>query len=274
MKVFIIGGSGLVGGNCYKYFSQQGAEVVATHMAFPTNYSTYFNSCDLDDIQNFKVEGLEPDIVIHCGALTNVDYCEQNEDESYQKTVQSAINVVALCKKLKAKLIYTSTDYVFDGKNGPYTEKAEINPLSIYARHKVAAENEINRYLDDAIIFRITNVYGDEIRGKNFIARIVNDINNGREWNMRLPYDQYATPVNAWDIARAAWLLIRDNKSGIYNVASTDFMNRCQLANKVISYFPNAKATITPVSTRELNQTADRPLTGGLISAKFSFRIP
>ncbi len=274
MKVLIIGGSGLVGGNCFRHFKKQGAQVVATHLAFSTDETVYYNSCDLDDPENYDVKAFGPDIVVHCGALTNVDYCEKNEKESYQKTVQSAINVVSVCRELNAKLVYTSTDYVFDGRDGPYTEEAKINPLSIYARHKVAAEKEIKENLKDALILRITNVYGDEIRGKNFIARIINDIARDREWNMRLPYDQYATPINAFDIARVAWILIRDGKSGIYNVASTDFMNRCQLAAKVISYFPYAKASITPVSTKELNQAADRPLTGGLLSTKFLSEYP
>ncbi len=274
MKVFIIGGSGLVGGNCFKYFQEQGVDVMASHRAFPAEGTVFFDSCDLDHADNFDIVAYNPDVIIHTGALTHVDYCEENEAESYERTVASAKNVVAICQQAKAKLVYTSTDYVFDGKNGPYTEDAEQNPLSVYARHKVEAEAAINQGLSESIIFRITNVYGDEIRGKNFVARIVNDISNGREWTMKLPYDQYATPVNAYDIGRVAFILLRDGKSGVYNVASTDFVNRCQLANRVLSHFPNHKCTVVPVSTKELNQTADRPLTGGLITAKFLSEYP
>jgi dTDP-4-dehydrorhamnose reductase len=274
MKVFIIGGSGLVGGNCLKYFRAQGAEVMASHRAFKTDDTVFYDCCVPDHIDNFDIKSYKPEVIILCGALTHVDYCEENEEESYARTVATARHISELCQEIGAKLVYTSTDYVFDGKNGPYTEDAKMNPLSVYARHKIEAEEIINSALPDALIYRITNVYGDEIRGKNFVARIVNDIKDGREWTMRLPSDQYATPVNAFDIARATWLLLNDNKAGVYNIASTDFVNRCQLAHRVLKHFPDHKCTVVPVTTKELNQTADRPLVGGLITAKFLGEYP
>ncbi len=274
MKILIIGGSGLVGGNCLKYFKEQGAEVIGTHRAFETEDTVFYDCCEPEHQNNYNIDAFHPDVIMLCGALTHVDYCEEHEDESYARTVASTQHIVEVCKRLGAKLVYTSTDYVFDGRQGPYTEDAEMNPLSVYARHKVEAEQIIHNNLTDFLIYRITNVYGDEIRGKNFVARIVNDIQNGREWTMKLPYDQYATPVNAYDIARVTWLLLNDQKTGVYNVASTDFFNRCQLAAKVLSYFPEHKCTVIPTSTADLHQTANRPLTGGLITAKFLSEYP
>jgi len=274
MKAFIIGGSGLVGGNFLKHFGEQGADVMASHREFVTEATVFYDCCEPENPDNFDITAYNPDVIVLCGALTHVDYCEEHEEESYIRTVATTRHVVDICKSINARLVYTSTDYVFDGKNGPYTEDAEMNPLSVYARHKIEAEEIINRELTDFLIFRITNVYGDEIRGKNFVSRIVNDIKSGREWTMKLPYDQYATPVDAYDIARVAWLLLRDNKKGLYNVASTDFVNRCQLANHVLKYFPDHKCTFIPMSTLELNQTADRPLIGGLITAKFISEYP
>ena len=275
MKVLIIGASGLVGGNCLRYFKEKKElEVVGTHMSFQTDDTVYLNTIDISDAKNFDINGFDPDVIIHMGALTNVDYCEENEEESYTKTVSTGKTVVELCKKHNARLVYTSTDYVFDGTHGPYTEDASVNPLSVYARHKLEIEQFILNELPESVVIRITNVYGDEIRGKNFIARILDSIKKREEMNMRLPSDQYATPVNSWDVARAIYELLSNNKSGIYHIASTDFMNRVQLAQKVLSYFPEAKANINGIVTSELKQAADRPLTGGLLALKFLSEFP
>lgn len=270
MRFFVIGASGLVGGNFVKHLLEEGHEVIGTHTSLETDHTVYFNALDLNDSNNFALETFMPEAIVHCAALAHVDYCEDNIQESYDLTVKTAINVIELCKKFNARMVYTSTDYVFDGKNGPYVETDATNPLSVYGKHKLEVEEIMLRELPDTgIILRIGNVYGDEIRGKNFIIRIINDVLSGREWHMNLPQDQYATPVWAYDVARVGTVLATDNKSGIYHVGSTDFMNRIQLAMKVLSYYPGHKCTISGVLTKDLNQRAARPLLSGHISAKF-----
>lgn len=275
MRFFVIGASGLVGGNFVKHLLEEGHEVIGTHTSLETDHTVYFNALDLNDSNNFALETFMPEAIVHCAALAHVDYCEDNIQESYDLTVKTAINVIELCKKFNARMVYTSTDYVFDGKNGPYVETDATNPLSVYGKHKLEVEEIMLRELPDTgIILRIGNVYGDEIRGKNFIIRIINDVLSGREWHMNLPQDQYATPVWAYDVARVGTVLATDNKSGIYHVGSTDFMNRIQLAMKVLSYYPGHKCTISGVLTKDLNQRAARPLLSGHISAKFLNEYP
>ena len=92
------------------------------------------------------------------------------------------------------------------------------------------AENYVLDNIKEAIVLRITNVYGDEIRGKNFVSRIVEQAQNNQHLTLKLPIDQYATPINAADIARCLYLLLNDKQNGIFNIASTDYMNRVQLA--------------------------------------------
>lgn len=274
MKVFIAGASGLVGSNCKKYFTQQGWEVVGSYFSYATKDTVYYNTLEPDDVANFDIAAFQPDVIVHCGALTHVDYCEANEAESYQKTVQSTINLISVARQCQAQLVYISTDYVFDGKDGPYTEEAPVNPLSVYARHKLAAEKMALQELENTLVLRITNVYGDEERGKNFVARIIDQCRNNQKLTLKLPYDQYATPCNAWDIARAMFLLIRDGKKGVYHICSSDFMNRVELALRVLQYFPNADYDLIPMSTQELNQPAQRPLIGGFVKKKFAAEYP
>ncbi|MEX0967227.1 MAG: SDR family oxidoreductase [Bacteroidia bacterium] len=275
MNILILGASGLVGGNCLNLFSGNSQwKVAGTHFSFPTEQTQFFNTLRLDDPDNFDIAAFRPSIILHAGALTHVDHCEDHEEESYQKTVQSTANVALLVKQYNAKFIYISTDYVFDGTNGPYDEEAEVNPLSVYGRHKLEAENIVRATTENHLILRITNVYGDEIRNKNFISRIVEAIIEGKTLQLRLPYDQYATPANAFDIARMLYLLIGDDKKGLYHVASTDSLNRVQLAQRILKHFPVNRVEVIPATTAEIAQKAPRPLQGGLKPQKFLAEYP
>ena len=275
MKFFVIGASGLVGGNFITHLTAQGHEVVGTHNSLEKPNTVFFDAIDINSPDNFDVDGFNPDVIVHCAALAHVDYCEENVQESYDKTVQSAINVIDMCKRSNATIIYTSTDYVFDGVAGPYVETDTLNALSIYGKHKLEVEQLIQKELpNNGIILRICGVYGDEIRGKNFITRIIKDVKDDREWTMKLPQDQYATPVWAMDVAKTSTILAVDGKSGIYHIGSTDFMNRVQLADKVLSYLPKHRCTVIGEWTKNLGQAAARPLMSGHISSKFLSEYP
>jgi len=276
MKVLILGASGLVGGNCLRYFNiKEDVTAIGTYFSYQAKDTFPFNTLDLDDPKNFDVDAFQPDVILHCGALTWVDYCEEHPEESYTKTVASTKNALALAKKFNARLVYISTDYIFDGDAGPYTEDHPHNPKSVYGQHKWEAEELVRQTLPEQhLILRITNVYGDEERNKNFIARMLDNVAKQEPIQFSLPADQYATPVNAADIARALYVLLRDHKTGVYNIASTDWVNRMQLANMVLKRFPNHQVNITPITTHELNQAAPRPLLGGLISKKFLDEYP
>lgn len=275
MNVLILGASGLVGGNCLKYLAKkEDVKVLGTHFSFRTRNTYYFDTLDIENPKNFNVCNFNPTHIIHAGALTHVDYCEEHPDESYAQTVQSTKNVITLAERFGAKIIYISTDYVFDGKNGPYDENAVTNPLSVYGKHKLEAEKLVQNFSSQNLILRITNVYGEEIRNKNFIARLLKAGEEKESLELKLPGDQYATPVNAADIARAIYLLIKDNKSGIYNIASTDYLNRVQLAQKILKHFPGNNVKVLSFQTDVLKQAALRPLQGGLKVHKFLNEYP
>lgn len=274
MKVFIAGASGLVGGNCSKHFTEQGWDVQGSYFSYEVPGTVYYNTLQPDDEKNFDILSFKPDVIVHCGAMTHVDNCEIHPDQSYQQTVQSTINLIAVAKQCGARFVYISTDYVFDGVNGPYKEDDAVNPLSVYARHKLEAEELSLKEFDNTLVLRITNVYGDEVRGKNFVARIIDQCKNKQKLTLKLPYDQYASPANAWDIARAMFVLLNDNKQGIYHIGSTDYLNRVELAMRVLKYFPDAEYDLIPISTAELKQPAARPLLGGFVKMKFSNEYP
>lgn len=274
MKVFIAGASGLVGSNCMRHFKQQGWQVAGSYFSYPTEGTFFYNTLDTAHPDNFDIDEFAPNVIVHCGAMTHVDLCESEPEKSYQQTVQSTLNLIDVARKCGARMVYLSTDYVFDGLNGPYAEDAPVNPLSTYARHKLAAEEAVLREVPEALVLRVTNIYGEEVRGKNFVARIIQQCKDRQRLTLKLPYDQYASPTNAWDIARAMFLLLRDSKSGVYHIGSTDFMNRVQLALRVLQYFPDVAYDLFPTSTEALGQPARRPLIGGFITLKFCSEYP
>ncbi len=274
MNALILGASGLVGGNCLNYFIHMGWNCLGTHFSFETNNTQFYNILNASDIENADIAAFKPDIIVHCGALTWVDYCEEHEEESFEKTVKSTLKAIELAKRFDAKLIYLSTDYVFDGTKGFYSENDDVNPLGVYAKHKLEAEQFIQQSMKDFLICRITNVYGDEIRGKNFIARLIENMQKGEPMELNLPVDQYATPVNAADVARAIFQLVANKATGLYHFASTDYLNRVQLAERVISYFGHEQVILKAVITAQLNQAAERPLIGGMSAVKFNEEFP
>lgn len=274
MKVLVIGASGLVGSHCLKYFKEKDVEVIGTYRNFKTEGTYFFDPLEENCFGFLEKINFKPELIVHCGALTNVDYCEEHQEESENLTLTSTKVIADYCKKNSTRLVYISTDYVFDGLNGPYSEDEKTNPINVYGKHKLEAE-WVAEKIESCIIARITNVYGEEERSKNFIAYLLSVIHSGMEKNFNLPFDQFATPIYAGDIARMIYLLVMDDKKGVYHLASTDYYNRYQLAKKVKSYFMNAShLLLEPISTQSLQQKAKRPLNGGLLNIKFTREYP
>jgi dTDP-4-dehydrorhamnose reductase len=271
MNILIIGASGLVGGNLYQLLSKiESYQVIGTYNNFETENLFFLNASAKEGFPDW-VYMTKWKIIIHTGALTNVDLCEEDPDKSRLLTVDSTLNLIELAKVNKSKFIYISTDYVFDGNDGPYSEDAPVNPLSIYGKHKLDAENLV-KILQDYLIIRITNVYGLEERNKNFLSSIVNDLKKDVQKSVAAPIDQFASPINALDVAKAIQLLIKDNKTGLYHLSSTDYLSRVQYCQIIKKYFPNL--SIKGFITNNGEQKAKRPSKGGLNAEKFILEYP
>ncbi len=274
MKILVCGASGLIGSNAMKVFSQNGWEAFGTYFSHELPGLFFLDTLHLTDAEIDKVVSIAPDVIMHCGALTHVDYCETHPEESYEKTVQSTVNLVSLAQKVSARFVYLSTDYVFDGGEGPYIETDIVNPLSIYGKHKLEAEQHVRAHIPDHIIARVTNVYGEEDRDKNFVSRIINQAKGDSEITLRLPKDQYATPTCAYDIASALYCLLDDSATGTFHLAGLEYMNRVDLALEVMKHFPDRAYVLEAQRTEDLAQDALRPLRAGLLRIKFSDMYP
>ncbi|MEK6843472.1 MAG: SDR family oxidoreductase, partial [Candidatus Micrarchaeota archaeon] len=262
-KILIIGASGQIGGACMQILAKD-FDLVGTYFS---NNKENMLKLDLTDKENLNLvmESTRPSIVILSSALTNVDFCETHPLEAKNMNEDAVKSVSDECNKLGAKLVYLSTDFVFDGNDGPYTEEDIPNPISIYGRTKYNGElnaKKTNKWL----IVRTGNVFDYGFDEKNFVVRTIERLRNGEQ--IKVQSDLFASPTLATHIACAIRLLLLAKKTGLYDVCGLEVMSRYQLAMQIALFFKLDSKLITPIKSLKLNLAASRPLRGGLISKK------
>ncbi len=265
-KVIITGATGLVGNALLKTFSNDPSFKTVGAYFYPEQPGlVYLDITKEDQVREF-FEKETPDIIVHAAANPNVDFCETNPEETRAINVEGSKLLIKYAKKYGAKFVFLSSDYVFDGKNGPYDENAAPNPINEYGRQKVEVENIMQDELDDYIIARTTVVYGWELLGKNFIARLIE--NNKNKVPTKVPIDQIGSPTYSNNLAEAIKALVEGNKKGIYNITGGEQMDRFEFAKLACKIFGLDEALLIPVTTEELGQKAKRPLLLGMTTNK------
>ena len=202
---------------------------------------------------------------VFCAAgATNVDRCETEPAWAEAANHLGPLTLARAARHIP--FIFFSTDYVFDGAAGPYTEEAEPKPLSIYGRTKLEGELSILNEHPQAIVIRTTTVYGPDPQAKNFLYTLRRLLSEGKP--MRVPTDQLANPTYVDDLATAAIALMQQGRTGLFHAAGPDFLSRYDFALEACNILGLWPATMSPVTTPDLAQPAARPLLGGLVSAK------
>lgn len=258
--ILIIGASGLIGYSLYEHFSKE-YSVIGTYNTHKFNDLIQLNLLNKIELEKI-LRKFKPKIILLSAALTNVEYCEKEKNECWTQNVIAPLNLIKLIKNSSINLVYYSTDYIFDGKNGPYSEEDSPNPLNTYGKSKLETEINIRQNLTNFLIIRTTVVYGWEHLGKNFVCTLIKSVQSGR--TIKLPKDQIGTPTYTENIAEVTLELIKLDKQGIYNVSGPQLMDRYSFALIVANVFNLNKSLIEPVNTSELNQIAPRPLNAGL----------
>lgn len=262
MKALIIGASGLVGSHLMQACHRRGWDVVGTYHNFSQSGLMRLQLTDAADVQSL-VQQSQPDVVFLPAFRSNVDYCEQHPDETYQINVAGSLNVARAARDAGAKLVFYSSDYVFNGRGGPYREADEPDPICAYGWQKLEVERKISKLLENFLILRVTVVYGHEAQDKNFVSRLVKTLEGGQV--LKVPQDQVGSPTLVDDIAEASCRLVEAGATGIFHVAGPERMSRYQFAVEVARVFGLPAENIVPVTTAELGQAALRPLEAGMV---------
>jgi len=260
----VVGAAGLVGSHLWAFLSDAGVEVSACDVdSLPVGISL-----DIRDRQQVArvFSELRPDVVYLAAAITHVDYCESHPEETRSVNVRGAINVAEAASAIDAKVVYFSSDYVFDGTNGPYSETDPTNPICEYGRQKVLVEQYLALVSLDCLIIRTTVVYGWEWQRKNFVCRLLRTLQDGKA--LYAPADQIGSPTYAPDLAEGVFKLVRSGARGLYHVVGAQTASRYDFAVAAATAFGLPATLIRPVVTAELGQAARRPLSGGMKTAK------
>ena len=259
LKILVTGASGLVGSRLLRVFADH--EVTGTRNSRAAEGLLSLDLADPAAIDAL-VDDLQPDLVLHPAAMPAVDRCELEPELSLAINVEGTRAVARAAARVGARVVYFSSDYVFDGSAGPYEIDAEPAPINEYGRHKLAAEQAVSELVDDHVIVRICGVYGHDPRGVNFIMQMLARASSGE--TMKAPRDQWGTPTCADNLAAAVRELALSDYRGVAHPVGPDCLPRDEFARRAAAALGLDAGFIQAVDTPELAQPAPRPLRCGL----------
>lgn len=271
-KILITGANGLLGQAVVSVFSRESDfEIIKTSVEPESFVRTGLQYIQLDitnkDELKKTVSEINPGVIINCAAFTDVDKCETERELSWKINVDAVKNLIIAARPVNAKLVHFSTDYVFDGKNGPYDEQSVPNPLSFYGRGKLASENALIASGIEHTIIRTMVLFGYGVNVKpNFAMWLVNKLSAKEKVN--IVDDQIGNSTIVDDLAYGTLKVVEKEKTGIYNIAGRDIESRLDFTMKLCDVYGYDKSLINRIKTKDLNQPAPRPLNSGLITLK------
>ena len=204
----------------------------------------------------FKIEKLRPHIVINIAAYTDVDGCESNGEKAFAVNAEGAKHVALAALRCRAKMVYLSTDYIFDGnKREPYLESDPPHPLNVYGRSKLGGERYVQEWVKDALIIRTQWLYGRH--GKNFVTSILQQAREKRV--LSIVNDQIGSPTYTADLAKAISVLIQFDARGIFHVANSDLCTWYTFGQAILKLSGMVRVRVIPISSKESGRPAVRP---------------
>ena len=256
MKVLVTGIGGQLGHDCMLELKKD---------SFFNGFGVDINDLDItneDDVLNF-VRKIRPDVIIHCAAWTNVDGAEKSKEKAYSVNVLGTKYIVEAAKFVNAKVLYISTDYVFDGSGSkPFQTESKTNPLNYYGITKLGGEENVRNYKKSFIV-RTSWVFG--LNGNNFVKTMINLSEKNDE--LSIVGDQVGSPTYTKDLAVLIVNMIRTEKYGIYHATNEGFCSWAEFANEIFKKL-NRTISIHNVTTEEFERIrpnqAKRPLNSRL----------
>jgi dTDP-4-dehydrorhamnose reductase len=274
-RLLVIGASGQIGGALNERFGSSGAVVGTCRSlaAQPTG-----RVLDLAEVVSRPVlaesllDEVHPEVVVIAGAMTHVDGCEESGELAMRINRDAPAVVARAAHAAGARTVFISSEYVFDGNSGPYSEEDVPHPLSVYGRSKLEGEAAVLAADSQALILRTTVVYGPEEQGKNFAYRLASQLTSGK--TLLAPQDQLSSPTYNRDLAGALAGLLEAGAAGIFNVVGPEVMDRLEFARRLAGAAGLDTRLIEGVDTVSLNQRAPRPLIAGLKVEKLRANLP
>ncbi len=266
MKVLVTGANGQLGYDVVKELQKQNIECYGTTRKD-------FDIIDFEATEKF-ITNYMPNAVIHCAAYTAVDKAEDEQGLCYLVNASATENIVEICKKINAKMLYISTDYVFDGtKIGFYEVDDKPNPINVYGKTKLLGEQAVQKILDKYFIVRISWVFGEH--GNNFVKTMLRLGKERKEINVVA--DQYGSPTYTADLAPLLVEMIKTEKYGVYHATNEGVCTWAEFAEEIFK-IAGMNVKVNHITTAEYPTRAKRPMNSRLskesLKDKIFFTLP
>ena len=270
-RILVVGASGQVG--------TQVLRLLPSGSAIPTSRGAEkpgWAALDLATVSETEADELvgrfEIAAVYCIGGMTHVDGCESTPELARRINCEGPAILAAAAAKRWAGFVYFSTDYVFNGQNGPYAEDEPGDPIGAYGRSKWLGELAVQEAHPEALVIRTTTVYGPDPNGRNFLYSLRKGLVGAKPF--RVPADQISTPTYNLDLAAAVVALAESGAHGVFHVAGPDVVSRLEFARRAVAVLGLDPTNLSGVSTAELAQIAARPLRAGLLTGKLAAYLP
>jgi len=274
-RILLTGSNGLLGQKLVDLITGQHPDIDLVATARGANRLPYsegyrYEAMDITDREQvLRVIGeVQPDVVIHTAAMTNVDQCEAEKEACWAQNVKAVEYLVEACRQTGAFLEHVSTDFIFDGTAGPYDEEAAANPISFYGWSKYAAEKVVMHSGIRWAIARTVLVYGiaHDMSRTNIILWVKKSLEEGK--TIKVVTDQWRTPTLAEDLATGCYLIAEQEAGGVFNISGADFLTPYEMAIATADYFGLEKSLITQADSSTFTQPARRPPRTGFVLDK------
>lgn len=260
----------MLGEECVKLLSRQ-HDIIATDQQDGLTYKSavMYQILDITDRQAIAriTEKYQPETVINCAAFTDVDGSEIQRESAWKVNAGGVENLIAVLCDTPCRLIHISTDYVFDGTAGPYSEEQTPKPINYYGQTKLDSEKMIENSNLPWTIIRTNVLFGNTTMQKaSFVRWVIEKLS--RFETISVVNDQYGNPTWSYGLAEAIAKIIENDVRGLYHYAGEDYLNRFEFALKIAEIYGLNPLLIRKTSTRSLHQIAPRPFKAGLICDK------
>ncbi len=272
--VIVTGSNGLLGQKLLdKLRDRRALRLVACARGenrYPHKDGYIYERVDLTDFDALSqlFDKYEPDVLINCAAMTQVDACEQDTEQCEAVNVKAVHSIAGLCKQHDTQLIHLSTDFIFDGEDGPYAEDATPAPLSVYGHSKLKAEKIIEKSGARAAIVRTVLVFGvvADMSRSNIVLWAKGSLEQGKP--IAVVDDQFRSPTLAEDLADGVIAIMFRGKTGVYHISGPEIMSVYDIAVRVADHFKLDRSLISRTDSASLGQAAKRPPKTGFIILK------
>jgi dTDP-4-dehydrorhamnose reductase len=270
MRILVTGANGLVGSRLARALAARGHRIIAASRGesrLDASFEYFPVELSDESAVSSLVERTQPSVIINPASMTEVDRCQNEPLLAYAANVQAAANLAKAARQVGAHVLHVSTDYVFDGKAGPYSEEAIPNPRGAYAVSKHMGEQAVSMLAPSWAIARTAVVYGwPKAARMNFGAWLVDALR--KKQPVRLFHDQFISPSLANNVAAMLAEMAERKLTGIWNIAGADVVDRMTFGRALCAQFGFSTELLTPISLEEAKLASPRPFHSGLLVTK------